>query len=99
MEFDILDMVANQATRFAEAVPDFAALGFIYGWIFVLSMVTAVITFLFVVFKRESGAVSGSLIVQWLAVWAIPMIVSSAIEAFGGDEAVEGATLLVSNLL
>lgn len=82
-DFDILAMVGNQADRFAELVPDWGAFGFIYGWVFVFSLLTALITFGFVVFKREGGAVSGSLIVQWVAVWAVPLIIQSAIDAFG----------------
>ena len=77
------------------------AFGFIYGWLFAFSLLTAVITFLFVVFKRERGAVSGSLIVQWVAVWAIHLIVSSAIEAFGsgGGEAVPEAFHTLTTML
>lgn len=99
-QLDVLSMVETQATRFAEMLPDFGAFGFIYGWVFVFSLLTAVITFGFVIFRRESGAVSGSLIVQWFAVWALPLIVSSTLEALGGsEEATEGAFLLVSLLL
>lgn len=86
MDFDILEMVASQSDRFAELVPDWSALGFVYGWVYVFSLLTAVITLIFVVFRRESGAVSASLIVQWVGVWAIPLIVSSFL-ALGGDDA------------
>lgn len=94
MNFDILQMITRQTARWAAAFPDTGPFGTVYAVVFVLSLLTAVITFGFVVFKREGGAVSASLIVQWVAVWLIPVVGPTVITAFkgGGGGAAETAT-------
>ena len=71
---DIVTIVEYYSTHFAENVVEFAAWAPIYGWIGAVSALAAVLTFLFVVFRREAGAVAVSAIVQHAVVWSVPFI-------------------------
>lgn len=80
----ILSIVEWYMNHFATNVPDFAQYDFVYGWLAAMSGVVALLTLVFVIFKREAGATSASLIGQHILVLGIPFIIGSVSGIYNG---------------
>ena len=88
----ILSIVEWYTEHFATNVPDFAQYDFVYGWLAAMSGVVAILTLVFVIFKREAGATSATMIGQHLLVLGVPFMIGS-ISGLYGEGAAEGASL------
>ncbi len=60
----------------------YAEYALIYGWLGAASSIVAILTFIFVVFRREAGKVTAVTISQYFLVWGIPLWVPSLLAMF-----------------
>ena len=72
----LMKLIDFHTTHFQlwEAQAKYAA---IYGWLATASAIVAILTFFFVVFRREAGKVTAITIAQYFLVWGIPLYTPS----------------------
>lgn len=68
----LMSLIEYHTTHFSQWEAQ-ASYALIYGWLGAASAIVALLTFIFVVFRREAGKVTAVTISQYFLVWGFPI--------------------------
>ena len=79
----LLKIVDYYTTHLSNNLPDYADYAIFYGWLAGASAVTAIITLIAALFRREAGKSAAAAIGQHMLVWGIPFFLQAILELWG----------------
>ena len=80
MEKAIETMTHYFSSHFSAILPQYKAWAIIYGWVGNLAVIVALLTLLFIVFRREVGKEGVATVTYLFVIWALPYIISEVLK-------------------
>lgn len=67
------------SSHFSAILPQYAEWAVIYGWVGNLAVIVAVLTLLFIIFRREVGKEGVATVTYLFGIWALPYIIKEVL--------------------